>query len=64
MQIVAESVALLCPYCGEAFPSENGSEFWTVEELSGLEQGTKECPSCEQDVTVVLCNKAILQVQQ
>ncbi len=32
-QLIAEAVAVLCPFCGDAQPNQGGSEMWTLEDF-------------------------------
>jgi uncharacterized Zn-finger protein len=46
--IVAASVEVTCPYCGEPQPNPNdGSHLWLPEEVRSA-QGTRTCVSCDE----------------
>ncbi len=62
VQIVAETARLECPYCGEVFASETGSEFFTACELAHLAEGVRVCNYCEKDVQIVLGRQAQLHI--
>lgn len=59
-QLVAEAVAVLCPYCGEAQPAYGGSEFWTQEDF-GKAHGIAECVSCEKRLLISTDSKVGFQ---
>lgn len=47
-QLVADAVAVLCPFCAEPQPNkQDGSEQWTVENFRLL-QGSWTCVSCDE----------------
>lgn len=53
-QLVAETVAVICPACGEYQPAFGGSEFWTEEDFiqrKGL-TGVRPCVSCDVPLIV------------
>lgn len=46
-QLVAEAVAVLCPFCGEPQPNkDDGSEQWTQENFTKV-KGRCACVSCD-----------------
>lgn len=46
-QLVADAVAVLCPWCAEPQPNkEDGSEQWTAENFEKL-QGRWKCVACD-----------------
>lgn len=45
--IVAATVEVLCPHCGESQPNpDNGAFAWTPDEVT-MKQGRRECVSCD-----------------
>jgi hypothetical protein len=51
-QVLAETLAVLCPHCGAEQPApENGSDLWTPDELF-KHQGKRECVSCDEPIVV------------
>jgi len=50
-QLIAESVSVCCPHCGEAQPDKNGSELWTEESFIH-KQGKFMCVSCEEEMSI------------
>lgn len=47
-QIVAESLAVLCPYCGEPLPNpDNGGDGWLPSELTSA-ASKQTCNSCDE----------------
>jgi hypothetical protein len=60
-QVLAESLAVLCPFCGAEQPApSNGSDLWTPDELRA-HQGPRECVSCDEKITVTLFPHAQVQ---
>jgi DNA-directed RNA polymerase subunit RPC12/RpoP len=59
-QVFAESLAVVCPYCGGAFTNNDGSEMWLPDELQEL-QGIAKCPECDAKVLIAMTNKAQIQ---
>lgn len=57
VQLVAESVAALCPYCGEAQPSPDGSEQWLAEDFI-KKTGVFTCVSCDKKILIASDTKA------
>lgn len=52
-QLVAEAVAVLCPWCGEPQPAYGGSEFWTHEDFERAGAlGRHSCVSCEEPILI------------
>lgn len=46
-QLVAEAIAVLCPFCAEPQPNKrDGSEQWTKENFIGVSQ-TLKCSACD-----------------
>jgi len=50
-QLVAEAVAVVCPFCGEAQPDGNGSEMWTPESFL-RKSGKTACVACEKPFVI------------
>ena len=47
-QLVADAVAVLCPWCAEPQPNkEDGSEQWTAENFAKI-QGSWKCVACDE----------------
>lgn len=60
-QLVADAVAVLCPYCAEAQPNrEDGSEQWTAENFKRLPALWK-CVSCGAQFIVASESKVMFQ---
>ena len=56
-QLVAESVSVVCPKCGETQPNkQDGSEQWTPENFM-KSSGRYVCVSCDQTLIVVTDSK-------
>lgn len=56
-QLVADAVAVLCPWCAEPQPNkEDGSEQWTAENFKKI-QGRWKCVSCDEQFLVTPENK-------
>lgn len=60
-QLVADAVAVLCPYCGEPQPNpRDGSEQWTLENFRArttkrgrpIVAGRRTCVSCEAPMII------------
>jgi hypothetical protein len=50
--LVAVTVEVQCPHCGDPQPSpNNGSHLWTTTEVSES-QGPKECVACDEPFTL------------
>ena len=46
--VFAESLAVLCPKCGESLPEpKTGSEFWTPDDYATICGKRATCPSCD-----------------
>jgi hypothetical protein len=50
--LIASSVEVHCPHCGEGQPAPDGSLVWTPEELE-RGAGRCRCCACEQDIAIV-----------
>jgi predicted RNA-binding Zn-ribbon protein involved in translation (DUF1610 family) len=51
--IVAASVEVQCPHCGEPQPSpDNGSHVWMTSQVAALSGQVKTCVSCDETFTV------------
>lgn len=51
-QIIAEAVAVICPYCAATQPNKDGSEMWTAEDfLTGF--NIHKCVSCDEVMRLV-----------
>ena len=51
--IVACTVEVQCPMCGEPKPSSyNGSEYWEVDELKDAANKKVVCGSCDHEFTI------------
>lgn len=53
-QLVATTLNVLCPYCGEPQPNpDDGSEQWETRQVERAnETGAKDCVSCERKFRV------------
>jgi len=51
-QLVAEAVAVLCPFCAEVQPAYGGSEFWTREDFARVKGPVRECVSCDKRILI------------
>ena len=51
-QLVAEAVAVLCPFCEEVQPAYGGSEFWTQEDFARVKGPVRKCVSCEERILI------------
>lgn len=64
-QIIANTLAVLCPHCGEAQPDpENGSDMWTpdeVREASSSAAAKRDCTACDQPMIIFATTKALVQ---
>lgn len=49
-QLMADAVAVICPYCGEPQPNRtDGSEQWTFEDFAKiLGQPSVQCVACDR----------------
>ena len=57
-QIVASSLEVHCPHCGEPQPNpDNGADNWTPEEVSSG-AGRRECVSCDKTFLLMPTTKA------
>lgn len=56
-QLIAESVAVCCPYCGEPQLNRQGSEMWTAQDFIGAPSRIK-CNSCDETMSVSHESKA------
>ena len=55
-QIVAETLNVLCPYCGQPLENpDNEGEGWTPKEIAKAEKTTPsiECNSCEETFLMI-----------
>ena len=60
-QLIASSVSVCCPYCGEPQPDpDHGSDMWTADQID-QHAGVVTCPACEAKVAVVLRRTATLE---
>lgn len=50
-QLVADGVAVLCPFCGEPQANRDGYEMWTKEEVRRM-SGIRACASCDEPMLV------------
>lgn len=50
--VVAVSVNVLCPYCGEPQPSRDGSEQWMDADFGDEPPLLRECVSCDKPMRV------------
>jgi len=51
-QLVADAVAVLCPFCAEPQPNRSdGSEQWTPQDFTKL-QGRWKCVACDEQFMV------------
>ena len=47
-QLIADTVSVLCPFCGEPQPNKSdGSEQWTVEDFNKPRTDLLKCVSCD-----------------
>lgn len=51
-QLVAESVAVLCPHCGESQPNQDGSELWIASDFAKLTDARRQCVACDGPILV------------
>ena len=52
-QLIAEAVAVCCPFCGEPQPNHFGSEMWTPQDFArSASVGMRECVSCEARILI------------
>lgn len=60
-QIVATTVSVLCPYCGECQPNpDNGADSWMPREVKESE-GRRACVSC--DAVMLLTQETKVQCE-
>lgn len=60
-QLVAEAVAVLCPYCAEPQPNKaDGSEQWTDENFKLL-QGSWKCVACDERFMITKESKVMFR---
>lgn len=53
VQLVAEAVNLVCPHCAAEVPDpDNGSLFWTVEQVRQETGKESDCDSCENPIRI------------
>ena len=58
--IVASTVEVLCPHCGEPQPNpDNGADSWLPEEVFANE-GQRTCDSCDNEFRIVAQPKAVV----
>lgn len=50
-QLIATSVAVLCPNCGAEQPSRDGSDIWIEEDFKAL-SGKRICVGCETTLII------------
>jgi hypothetical protein len=61
-QLLAESVAVCCPSCGEAQPNRNdGSEQWLTEDFQRLTDTRATCVSCEAKFLIFSDSKVMFR---
>jgi hypothetical protein len=61
--IVAASVEVQCPHCGEPQPSPgNGSHIWLPSEVSHVTGGQRQCVSCEEPFTIIAQSRVSIEV--
>jgi hypothetical protein len=51
-QLVAEAVAVTCPYCGEPQPNKDGSEMWVKEDFTVDTEVPRKCVSCDETMRI------------
>lgn len=51
-QVIAEAVAVICPFCGADQPSPDGEDTWTPDELAA-HQGKRDCVSCDEPISIM-----------
>jgi len=57
VQLVAESVSVCCPFCGEAQPNAQGSELWIPQDFMH-KAGKSQCVSCDAPILIFSDPKA------
>jgi len=60
-QLVAEAVAVLCPWCAEPQPNHEGSEMFVFEDFAKVDPPLRQCVSCDQWILVVNDSKVQFQ---
>jgi len=57
-QLIAQSVSVVCPSCGECQPSpDDGSDLWTFEDFQKITKGPRVCCNCDEPIIIVHANK-------
>jgi predicted RNA-binding Zn-ribbon protein involved in translation (DUF1610 family) len=60
-QVMAATVEVLCPHCGEPQPSpDNGSHAWFSSQVSA-NQGPRTCVSCDERFQIHAQNRVMVQ---
>lgn len=59
-QLIATTVVVLCPHCGEVQAAPNGSEFWTGEDFIH-KHGAHTCDSCDEKMLIEPQRRPIFQ---
>lgn len=53
VSVVAVSVEVHCPHCGDPLPSPTGSHLWTSDELRAVAthgEGLASCSACDEPI--------------
>lgn len=59
--VVAATVEVQCPHCGEPQPNpDNGGHAWTSEEVRGA-QGARACTACDAMFRIVAQSRVSVQ---
>jgi len=58
VSVVAATVELTCPHCGEPQPSPGGSHLWTIQEaLDAQQDPLRDCAACNEPITIAMPNR-------
>lgn len=62
----AETISVLCPYCGEPQPCRrDGSDLWTPQDLKVRATDTKTtCQFCGEEFKIIAHKKAHIQYEE
>jgi hypothetical protein len=61
-QLVADAVAVLCPYCAEPQPNpSDGSEQWTAEDFLKVVTARRTCVACDVIYLISSDSKVMFQ---
>lgn len=55
--LIASSVSVVCPYCGDCQPNADGSEMWIEEDFQD-KHGTFKCVACDKSIVIEITRHA------